>query len=87
MGSPSQSGSVTKVAPKANKWAKPVAKKRGSRPSNRSSSAAEGRKASESRKRMKQRILSLEGRISVIESYLSDARDEKSYIVLDTSKK
>ncbi len=55
---------------------KPVAKAKGRRPTSRTSSAAEGRKASESRKRMKTRILALEGRISVVESFLADARKD-----------
>ncbi len=56
---------------------KPVAKRKGARPPKRNPQAAKAaREASISRQRMKARILALEGRISVVESFLLDARKE-----------
>ncbi len=56
---------MTKYKPKAGKGRK--------RPQSRGYPDA---KASESRRLIKARLLSLEGRISVIESFLSDAQKE-----------
>ncbi len=57
---------------------KPVARKGGrSRPSAASRKAAQAaRDAKDSRRLMKARILNLEGRISVLETFLIDARRE-----------